>query len=307
MIRRILSLAIAIVASVLGYASLWSGGYILVRAAGSFSGPSIDPGAVGLVALGLILLAFAVFTVVISSLGVIVVGAIHLVVGLLSIVTPFQLLEGQRPLPYIFINALFDADSGINFGFVTSVSQGIGLVVGTVMLVGGLAARGRTGVVSTVGRIVSPIVAIFLGIGGLLIVLVQGTHVSTEQFVRLSWDGNPGVIALILLGLLLIAAVVLTTRSSSVGVFVLGAVVIIIGAIAIFQPRAVAQVVFESEALRSSGNQFLMLSASGNVLLIGVILIAVGFGVRIRGRRRPVSTVAPAQEPIPGPYGTVAT
>lgn len=307
MTRRILSLVIALVASVLGYFALWTGGTTLSQAAASFGASrGLDVGALALVALGVILLAFAALTVALSSLGVIVVGAVHLVVGLASILSPFELMRGGLPLTYQLINQLFGSKSPINYGFYTSVPTGVGLIVGIVLLSAGIAARGRSGHPSSTWRIIAPILAVILGLVGVLIVLVQGAVVYTSQLQRASWDGNIGVVGLLFLAVLLIGGVVFTVRWSSAGVLVLGAILTISGAIAIVQPNLAAA---EAMAVsRELGMALALWSGNGSFLLIGVVVLAVGFGARTRGRRRLLTTVmAPAETPIAGPHGTVAT
>lgn len=294
MIRRILSLVVALVASVLGYLALWSGGTTLAFVASSFrSGGRIDPGALALVLLGLLLLAVAAMTVALSSLGVIVVGAIHVLVGFVSILSPFEALRSPLPLPYQLINQLFDPNSPVNFGFYASVPTGVGIAVGTVLLVAGLAARGRSGVPSLFGRILSPILSVILGGVGLLIVVGQGAVVYLSQLQRGLWQVDLGVVGAMVLGTLLLAIAAFTVRWSSIGVFALGAIVAVFGLATLFQPNAVRAAL--NPVSQDLASAFGMWSGSGNFALLGIVLLAVGVAVRVRARRR--LSVTGAQAP----------
>lgn len=297
MIRRILSLVVALVASVLGYLALWSGGTTLALAASSFnSGGRIDPGAVALVLLGVLLIAVAALTVVFSSLGVIVVGSIHVLVGFVSILSPLETVRSPLPLPYQLINQLFETNSPVNFGFYTSVPTGMGIAVGTVLLVAGVAARGRSGVPSLFGRILSPILSLILGGVGLLIVVGQGAVVYTSQLQRGSWLVDFGVVGAIVLGTFLLAIAAFTVRWSSIGVFALGAIVTVFGLATLFQPNAMRAAL--TPVSQELGTGFGMWSGSGNFALLGIVLLAVGFGVRARARRRLTATGAQASTTV---------
>ena len=291
MIRRILSLVVALVASVLGTLSLWTGGTTLAFVAGSFrSGGRIDPGALALVALGLLLLVIAVWSVVLSSLGVIVVGAIQVIVGFVSILSPFEMAQGPLPVLYQLINQLFGPNSPVNFGFYASVPTGVGIAVGTVLLVGGIAARGRSAVPSQFGRIFSPILSVILGGIGLLILVGQGGVVYTSQLQRASWNVDFGVVGAVVLGMLLLAVTAFTVRWSSIGLFVLGAIVTTFGLATLFQSNLIrAALTPVSQELASA---FAMWSGNGNFALVGLVLLAMGFAVRARARRRLSATVA---------------
>lgn len=299
MTRRILSLAVALIASILGYFALWTGGMKLAFAASSFSsyrpdGAAIDFGALALVLVGLILLAIAALTVALSSLGVIVVGAVHLLVGLISIVSPARLLE-VRPITYELFNQLVGGQEALNYGFFTSVPTGVGATIGVALLIAGIMARGRSGAANPIWRVVSPILAVVLGIGGLLLVLMQGMVVYTNQLQQGRWDANPTVIGLLLCGLLLVAAVVATVRWSSAGAFVLGGVLTVYGVIALFQPSALSQALMPVSREFSLG--VLLWSSNGSFALIGIVLLAVGFGVRVRGRRRSLTVRTAGEAP----------
>ena len=297
MIHRILSLVVAVVASVLGYLALWSGGTTLALAASSYnSGGRLDPGALALVALGVLLIAVAGMTVVFSSLGVIVVGAVHVLVGFVSILSPFEALRGPLPLPYQLINQVFDANSPVNFGFYASVPTGAGIAVGTVLLVAGIAARGRTARVSQFGRILSPILSVILGGVGVLIIVGQGAVVYASQLQRGSWRVDFGVVGAIVLATVLLAVAAFTLRWSSVGVFALGAIVAVFGLATLFQPNAVRAALTPVSQDLATG--FGMWSGSGNFALLGIVLLAVGFAVRVRARRRLSATGAQASTTV---------
>ena len=297
MIHRILSLVVAVVASVLGYLALWSGGTTLALAASSYnSGGRLDPGALALVALGVLLIAVAGMTVVFSSLGVIVVGAVHVLVGFVSILSPFEALRGPLPLPYQLINQVFDPNSPVNFGFYASVPTGAGIAVGTVLLVAGIAARGRTARVSQFGRILSPILSVILGGVGVLIIVGQGAVVYASQLQRGSWGADFGVVGAIVLATVLLAVAAFTLRWSSVGVFALGAIVAVFGLATLFQPNAVRAALTPVSQDLATG--FGMWSGSGNFALLGIVLLAVGFAVRVRARRRLSATGAQASTTV---------
>ena len=204
MLRIALSVVIALVASVLGYAALWQGGFVLMREAVQFD-RTTDPTALPFVVGGLVLLVVAMLSVAMSSVGVITVGVIHLLSGLVAVLDP--------SLTFIrLIAQSFGEGSTIGDGVLYSVSTGIGMLAGVVFLVTGLAAltrrSHRPGVVA---RVASVIVAIVAGPMGVLLASIA-ERVSRELSVIVQFVAPNGNLAL--LGMLLLAAALGTVLGS---------------------------------------------------------------------------------------------
>ncbi|GGK96335.1 hypothetical protein GCM10007382_15760 [Salinibacterium xinjiangense] len=277
MLRIALSVVIALVASVLGYAALWQGGFVLMREAVQFD-RTTDPTALPFVVGGLVLLVVAMLSVAMSSVGVITVGVVHLLSGLVAVLDP--------SLTFIrLIAQSFGEGSTIGDGVLYSVSTGIGMLAGVVFLVTGLAALTRRSQrPGAVARVASVIVAIVAGPMGVLLAFMGGGLVYTDLIVLATGGFNPTGAVLLLVGTVLLGLAVLTLRWSSVGLMVLGSAIAAIGFFGLVGPGQLASIAERVSRELSVTVQFA--APNGNLALLGMLLLAAALGTVLRSRRR---------------------
>ena len=274
MARVILSIVTALAATVLGYGALWNGGAVLLRGASRGGGADLDAVALLMAGAGLVLLVSAVLSLVLSPVGVITVGAIHLLVGLLSVLIP------SSPFIRLFAQGL-GPKSAIGDGLLFSVSTGVGLLAGIIFLVTGLATlTRRSQKPGALARAASVVVAIVAGLMGILLALIGGGSVYTTLLI----EARPGLevtgLVLVLVGAILVGLAVLTLRWSSLGSAVLGLVVTAVG---IAQPSQLASITNGVSRELTVAIQFAC--PNGNLALIGMLLLAAALGTLLRSRR----------------------
>lgn len=281
MTRRILSITIAVFATALGYAAAWTGGTTLAQYA-QMGRPLEDLLAIPLLILGAVLLAVGALSVVLSSAGVLVVGAIHMLVGLLYLVfPPTGIREGFAPIHQL-LNSLNDLSREISYGAFYAVPTGWGLLTGAALIAVGLGVRLRRTPSTTTARILAIGAAVVLGIPGALLVLGGGGMVFRSSVVTLQ---PPTIFALlgVFIGVVLFAAAAYVARWSSAGVIALGGVLILAGILFM-----VANGPISTALLRVSDPLVLGIGSAGltgNVLLAGVVVAAVGVGAKLRADR----------------------
>lgn len=287
MTRRILSIAIAVIATVLGYLALWSGGVILAQSA-MVMRPIADVGPVALALLGVVLLGIAAFSVVFSSAGVIGVGGFHVVFGMLALAFPIAgITKGFAPA-YEAIRLLGGLGREISNGPYYTVTTGFGMLTGAILLAIGFAARARRSPAATAisaNRIVAILAAVLVGVPGLLLVIAGGGMSFRSTVVTLRAAPPLAIIALVA-GVLLVAAVVVLARWSSAGVIVLGVIVSVFGAIALFSLGAIGLQTLRFSQELGFGIQ--SIGGTGNILAVGLTLIGAGLGARLRAPRSSV-------------------
>src|SRR5689334_12986865 len=234
--RAVLSLIVAIVTTVVGEALLWGGGTALTRGAleaARFDGRTALPAVIALV--GILLVAVAMLTAGWSSLGVIVVGAIHLIAGAAALLV-------SPAIYYAVLRPLHQADQGVATGVDYAAATGMLLMTGVVLFVGGIAVAARRARSGAAGRVVSLILAFVLGVGLLPVLAIGGSRVVQAVLLRLSAVVELFGALLVLAAAVLLVVVVATVRWSSLGALVLGALLALAGFAALFVPRAVAPV-----------------------------------------------------------------
>ena len=290
MTRRILAIVVALVFSIAGHLLIFASGWDLLRRMMQFQPvPTNVVGIVGLVA-GILLVAVAALTVAISSSGVIALGVLHVVFGLLLPLMPFSLFSGSRPPTFQLIFLLGDLNIAFRDQMTTYFTIGTGVLVGVVLIVAGLAARGRTLRANPVAIVVSIVVGI-LGAVGIGVALIGGFMIYRSMFQMMMGEIEVLGVALLLLGSLLLAVAVVTVRWSSAGVIVLGAVVTALGiVVAVLPPSAIGAFA------RDLGVALTNVGVTGLLSLLGVVLVAVGVGVNVRTRRA-ARVVDPASAP----------
>lgn len=295
MIKRIVSVVIAIVAAVLGYLAAFTGGVGMANSAASLRG-QFDPSSLLLLLLGVLLLAVSALTVAISSAGVIVLGVAHLLFCIAIIAFPPSGLFEDSVLPaYEIVQAVQGVSREFANGLYFSSSTGFGLLAGEVLLGIGLVARSRRGVPSMAARLITGLLGLVVGVAGVILVLGGGGGAYTHIMIMFTPVPVLAAVALVA-GLILVGIVVVSGRASSAGVIVLGAIVTVLGILFLFVGM---QLVMPVQALSQElGAGIRVAGSSGQVLIVGVLLLAAGFGARLRARRALVRA-APAPADVP--------
>jgi hypothetical protein len=293
MTRRILAIVAAFALSIVGHVLVFVGGVDLLLRMRQFAGEM--PSLLSLLAViaGLVLIAGAAATVAVSSAGVIVLGALHVVYGLLMAVLPFSF--DARPPTIELTILLRNLNVGLGDGLLFHFMFGTGLLTGIVLLVAGLAARGRRGGSSLTLAFVSIAVSI-LGFVGVFVAVTGGWFIYRSSIQFFSGRIEFGGIALVLLGAVLVAATVVTMRWSSAGVITLGAVLLLVNIAWGGFTRALFPALNDlSHDLASSLDY---VCSSGLLAIVAVALIGVGVGASVRARRN-ARMVAPVYAPAP--------
>lgn len=296
MTRRILAIVIALVFSIAGHLLVYVGGSdLLMRTQQFLNGPSNPLAVVGVIA-GLILIAVAAMTIAVSSAGVIVVGALHVVFGLLTVLLPISLQF--RPPTFQLTLLLRDLNAGMGDGMLFNFTLGTGFMTGVILLVAGIAVRGRTMRANPLAIIVSVAVSI-IGFIGVFVAITGGSFIYRSMLQQLRGQVEVFGLALLLIGSVLLAATVITVRWSSAGTIVLGAVITVTALVWTLLSRELYGTL--ADVARDLTNALEYVASSGLLALVGVVLVAVGVGAGVRARR-----AAPTVEPsyAPGPVGT---
>lgn len=139
MTGRLVSL-IALPLSLVGHALFWLGSDRLLFGARVLAPAEL--GDVVAVSAGILLIAAAVATLAIGSLGVIVIGGVQILFSLLLFLVPFGVRGGFSPA-FEIMNAVRSAHAALGDGLYAYVPTGFAFVTGVVMLVAGLVARAR--------------------------------------------------------------------------------------------------------------------------------------------------------------------
>jgi len=284
--RRLISIVIAVPASLFGHLLLWTGGVSLLRASRMF-GPSapLDLLAFLVATLGLALIAASTLTVALSSAGVILLGAIQIVLGALAVVLPFQPLQGVTSPVLEIALRLRELHGELGDGLLFSWSSGAGMLAGVVLLVLGLAVRGRRGrEAGGAARGLSVLVAIPAGLAGTALGLAGGSAVYRGQLVVMQGVVELPGLLLLLAGAALLALAVATAHWSSVGLLFTGIVVSVLGLVALVT-TVLSRVLLGWQELASGVD---LVGGTGNLALLGVLLLAGGVGAVWRARRSAV-------------------
>ena len=276
--RAVVSLIVAVVASVVGEALLWGGGagaMRIMRESAGLDAAAVVP--VVLAVVGILFVAVAMLTAAWSSLGVVVVGAIHLVVGGAALVlSPAVYIAVLRPL--------HAASPDVAGGVDVAAATGMLLLTGVVMFVGGIAVAARKARSSAAGRVTSLVLALVLGIGLLPLLAIGGFRIVEAVLVRLSAVVEFVGAGLVLGAAVLLVIVVATVRWSSLGAFVIGVAVAAAGVLALVAPGAALRpLAFDPEI--AGGATYVALT--GQLALLGMLLLTTAIAGLIRaGRRR---------------------
>ena len=282
--RAILSLIVAIVTTVVGEALLWGGGSAtlrIVRQSGAVDAPTLIPAVLAVV--GIVLVAIAMLTAAWSSLGVIVVGAIHLIVGGAAVVV-------SPAIYYAVLRPLHQTNADVAGGVDYAAATGALLLTGVVMFVGGIALAARKTRSGAAGRITSLLLALVLGVGMLPVLAIGGFRVVQSVLLRLSAVVEL-VGALMLMGAaVLLVVVVITVRWSSLGAFVIGVLIAAAGFTGLFAPMLVLRGLAFDPQLRGGA---IYVAGTGQLALLGTLLVVAAIAGLVRAAQRRALEPAP--------------
>jgi hypothetical protein len=291
---RLVSL-IAIPLSLIGHLLFWFGSARLFAGSRVLVPPEI--GDVVAVSSGILLIAAAVATVAIGSLGVIVIGSIQILFSLMLFFVPFSVRGGFSPA-FEIMHAVRSAGVEVGDGLFFYVPTGIAFLTGTIMLVAGLVARARARQASIEVRIGAGVVGV-LAVVGLFMAVAGGARLYTRLLVMFGGLDQLGLIVL-LVGSLLVGAAVLIGRWTSAAALVAGAVTAVVGLVGLGSPSTLFAASADWPELRRGLE---IAGPSGSLLLVGVLLVIAGLALRVRARREAAAPSAgpalSAEEPPP--------
>ncbi len=279
MTGRLVSL-IALPLSLIGHLLFWMGSSRLL--VGSRVLAPAEAGDVVAVSAGILLIAAAVATVALGSLGVAVIGSLQLAFSLLLFLVPFGASGGFSPA-FEIMNAVRSASVDVGNGFSFYVPAGFAFVTGTIMLVAGLVARPRArarGRAAPIELRVGAALVGLLAVIGVFMAVAGGARLSTRLLVTFAGLDPVGLVAL-LVGSVLVGAAVLLGRWTSTASLVAGAVTTIAGLVGLASPGVLFIASADWPELRRGLE---IAGPSGALLLIGVLLVVVGFALRVRAR-----------------------
>lgn len=291
--RTVISLVVALAASLFGTVLLWYGGGHAVFELGRFAaeGAGFFP---LLGALGCLLLAGAAVTVRWSRAGVIAAGTVHVLFSLLGILVPFQPMDGISSPTTQLLGMLFDVDPALATGGYYFVAFGAGLLIGFALLgVGILARRGRPTVLA---RVLSAVGGL-LALGACGWAFAAGGDFYRRTFQMLDWDAVTAV-TLVVAALIFGALIALSGRSA-IGSWIAGGALSLVGVILL---------VADPVAYAGLGSEVLIilpvLGWSGAILAVGMTVLGLALGITLRpaapaDAERPTASAFP-QDAAPG-------
>jgi hypothetical protein len=270
-VRTVISLVVALLASLFGTVLLWYGGGHAVFELGRFAaeGAGLYPLVAG---LGCVLLAGAAVTVRWSRVGVIAAGSVHGLFSLLGVLVPFRPMDGVSSPTTQLLGMLFDLDPALGTGGYYFVAFGGGLLIGFALLgVGVLARRGRPTVLARVLSAVAGVLA--LGAAGWT--FATGGDFYRQTFQILNWDA---VVAITLVvAALIFGALIALSGRSAIGGWIAGGVLSLVGVILL---------VADPVAYAGLGSEVLIilpvLGWSGAILAVGMTVLGLALGVTLR-------------------------
>ncbi|MGL5867350.1 MAG: hypothetical protein ACRCYX_16020 [Dermatophilaceae bacterium] len=278
MIARLGSVLVALPACAVGYALVfWTAGRVIV---GDLGVGGSDSATLTFVAsVGALFLGIAMATTAWSSAGVFILAAGNLVVGTVAVVSP-QGGPGGSPT------------SDIGRGAEVALVGGQVLAIGVILLVGGVTARAcrRPGGADRdeSGPLMSVLVAFVGGLPGLVLVLAGGIENYGEQVLN---ERGPQVlpIALLIVGLVALAATLAYARWSAFGLGVVGPLVVGLGLATQVEPAMLTGL---ATAARPESVSVVVLAVRDQAMLgfvtaIGALVTAAAVTVRVARAARP--------------------
>lgn len=131
-----------------------------------------------------LVIAVAMLTAAWSSLGVIVLGLVHLVGGIGMLILPPATVVG-------LLRPLRDADHDLGYGAAFSWTTGVFLLTGVAFLVAAVAVAARRARASGSSRAVSAVLAIVLGLGAMPLVMLGADRTAEGSGIRTRPSTSP--------------------------------------------------------------------------------------------------------------------
>jgi hypothetical protein len=274
--RALVSLVIAVVLSIAGQLLVGGGGWTMHRLAGQAreqTSAAVLPGV--LLGLGVLCLAGAMLTIVWSSVGVVIIGLVQTLTGIGIIVLPAAIWAGT-------LTSAERLSRPVGDGLFAWWVGGLGLVVGLVFLVGGMAAAGRRARSTATGRVVTVVLSLVLGAAVVLLVGLGAARLIESAQQRSGGIELIGVL-FVLGAAVLIVIVVAGVRFSSLGAIVLGILLAGLGGALVWAPLLVLRPLSANrgltDGLRHAGD-------GGGYLVLGVLVLVAGIAGIVRARRK---------------------
>lgn len=184
--RTVLSLIVAVGATIVGLPVLWFGGALAIQSL-DVTGETVSAAAIGpalLALLGAAVLAVAGSSIRWSSLGALVVGGLHLVVSATALAfAPYD----ESALPFVW-QLVFDLDHtapALSSGLAITLAYGVTALLGAALLVGGL--------VTLRPRRATPLWRVLAVAGGLVVIVttVWALAVGLRVYIAFLVTGSP--------------------------------------------------------------------------------------------------------------------
>ncbi|GAA2089577.1 hypothetical protein GCM10009840_30290 [Pseudolysinimonas kribbensis] len=274
--RAFVSLVIAVVLSVAGHLLVWGGGWTLHRLSAQLREQTADallPSVV--LGLGVLCLAGAMLTVAWSSVGVVIIGLVQTLTGLGIIILPAAIWAGTLISAERIYRPVGD-------GLFAWWASGLGLLVGLLFLVAGMATAARRPRSTAAGRVVTTVLSLVLGAGAVLLVALGGARLIQSIQQRSGGIELLGVL-LVLAAAVLVVIVIAGVRFSSLGAIVLGVLLGALGGLLIWSPQLVLRPIASNRAL-TDGLRYA--GDGGGYLVLGVLVLVAGIAGVVRARRR---------------------
>lgn len=236
MLRPFLSLAVAAGGTAAGLSLSWFGAVAYARSAAA-----ADPGALLLTLAGVLVAAVAGLSLAIHWVGVLVVGAIHAVLGLLALVVPFGNPFGGGIFSPVFqmTRMLVSVDITLGDGATVFYFSGTALVLGAFLVGAALGVRSRR----LAGRSSEAAVAVSSSLGAVALLAATGLLVvaggTLVRMIVMTTRYDATLAALTVVGGVLSGLAGILLRWSSAGVILAGAIVFV-GGIVLFASSGAA-------------------------------------------------------------------
>jgi hypothetical protein len=280
--RAFLSLVLAVVLSIAGHLLVWGGGWTLHRLQEQVREQT--PAAVlpsVLLGLGVLCLAGAMLTAAWSSVGVVIVGLVQALTGLGIVVLPAAIWAGTLTSAERVYRPVGD-------GLFAWWASGLGLLVGLVLLIAGMATAGRRPRSTATGRVVTTVLSLVLGAGVVLLIALGAARLIQSVQQRSGGIELLGVL-LVLGAAVLVVIVVAGVRFSSLGAIVLGILLGGLGGLLVWAPLLVLRPLEGNRAL-TDGLRYA--GDAGGCLVLGVLVLVAGIAGIVRARRKRVAEPA---------------
>jgi len=269
-LRPFLSLVVAAAGTVAGLSLTWFGATGHAR---SVATQDADPGALVATAAGVLLLGVAALSLAIHWVGVLVVGAIHGLLGLLALAVPLGNPFGGIFSPVFQICGMLTAlDPVLGDGSRVFFFSGTALLIGSYLVGAALGVRSRRLADPSGAKAVavsSALAAVTVLAATALLVVAGGTFVRSV-LVMFSYDG--GLAALTVIGGVFAGLAGLLLRWSSVGALLAGATVSAAGILFFLAPATMP------------GSPGDLVWAYGLAMVAGATFVGAAVGGTVRGR-----------------------